>query len=130
MIAAAGLDRLGVGARIDQRIDPTLVTPAPAQGALAVQARESDASLLELLVVHDQPHIRLAVEAERRVLFATGGTCRAPVGWLASSTGIASRSSPAASTATDRTSASNPLTATVGRRWRSLKLPAGGWRAR
>ena len=84
VIAAAGLDRLGRGARIDQRIDPKLVTPAPAQGALAVQARRSDVALLELLGSLDQPDIRLAVEAERGVLSATGGTCRAPVGALAS----------------------------------------------
>ncbi len=84
VIAAAGLDRLGRGDRIDQRFDPTLVTPAPAQGALAIQARRSDAARLEALAAHDQPDIRLAVDAERRVLSATGGTCRAPVGALAS----------------------------------------------
>lgn len=84
VIAAAGLDRLGRGDRVDQRIDPRLVTPAPAQGALAIQARRSDNALLELLAVHDQPDIRLAVEVERRVLLAIGGTCRAPVGALAS----------------------------------------------
>jgi hydroxymethylbilane synthase len=80
VIAAAGLDRLGHGARIDQRIDPTFVTPAPGQGALAIQARRNDAALREVLAKHDQPDIRLAVEAERAVLAATGGTCRAPVG--------------------------------------------------
>ena len=84
VIAAAGLDRLGRGARIDQRIDPGLVTPAPGQGALAIQARRSDTSVLEVLAAHDELDIRLAVEAERLVLSATGGTCRAPVGAVAS----------------------------------------------
>lgn len=84
VIAAAGLDRLGLEARIDQRIDPMVVPPAPGQGALAVQARRSDVRLLVALSGHDQPDVRLAVEAERRVLEATGGTCRAPVGALAS----------------------------------------------
>jgi hydroxymethylbilane synthase len=84
VIAAAGLDRLGRGARIDQRIEPIQVPPAPAQGALAVQARRSDRALLEILGALDRPDVRLAVEAERRVLGATGGTCRAPVGALAS----------------------------------------------
>lgn len=84
VIAAAGLDRLGRGTRVDQRIDPVLVTPAPAQGALAIQVRRSDAPLLAVLSGFDQPDIRIAVEAERRVLSATGGTCRAPVGALAS----------------------------------------------
>jgi hydroxymethylbilane synthase len=83
VIAAAGLDRLGRGDRIDQRLDPTLVTPAPAQGALAIQVRRSAGALLDLLAANDEPDIRLAVQAERRVLHATGGTCRAPVGALA-----------------------------------------------
>ena len=84
VIAAAGLDRLGRSDRIDERIDPAAVPPAPAQGALAIQARRSDDALLEALAALDQPDVRLAVEAERRVLSATGGTCRAPVGALAS----------------------------------------------
>jgi hydroxymethylbilane synthase len=83
VIATAGLDRLGRGDRIDQRIEPNVVTPAPAQGALAVQARTSDTRLAELLAAQDDADVRLAVEAERRVLLATGGTCRAPVGALA-----------------------------------------------
>ena len=84
VVAAAGLDRLGRGTRIDQRIDPGVLTPAPAQGALAIQARRSDSSLRDALAALDQPEIRLAVEAERTVLSATGGTCRAPVGALGS----------------------------------------------
>ncbi len=83
VIAAAGLDRLGRGDRIDQRIDLMVVPPAPGQGALAIQARRSDARLLVALAGHDRTDVRLAVEAERRVLEATGGTCRAPVGALA-----------------------------------------------
>ena len=83
VIAAAGLDRLGRGARIDQRIDAKVVTPAPAQGALAVQARRADGARLGLLAGFDVPAIRLAVEAERHVLSATGGSCRAPVGAMA-----------------------------------------------
>ena len=83
VIAAAGLDRLGRGSRVDQRIDPTLITPAPGQGALAIQARRSDTALVEVLGAHDRSDIRLAVVAERRVLLATGGMCRAPVGALA-----------------------------------------------
>jgi len=83
VIAAAGVDRLGRGERIDQRLDPNVMPPAPAQGALAIQARRADAELLAVLASHDHPDVRLAVDAERRVLTATGGTCRAPVGALA-----------------------------------------------
>jgi hydroxymethylbilane synthase len=83
ILAAAGIDRLGRDERIDQRIDPDVVAPAPAQGALAVQSRRGDEALLEVLSTYDVPSIRLAVETEREVLRATGGTCRAPVGALA-----------------------------------------------
>jgi len=83
VIAAAGVDRLGNGQRIDERLDPNVMPPAPAQGALAIQARRADAELLAVLASHDHPDVRLAVDAERRVLTATGGTCRAPVGALA-----------------------------------------------
>jgi hydroxymethylbilane synthase len=84
VLAAAGIDRLGRSERIDQRLDQELIVPAPAQGALAVQARRQDADLLRVLATLDQRSIRLAVEIEREVLKATGGTCRAPVGALAS----------------------------------------------
>jgi len=87
VIATAGLDRLGRGARIDQRIDPKVITPAPAQGALAIQARRTDGALLEALEKLDEQDVRLAVEPERRVLSATGGTCRAAVAALASMEG-------------------------------------------
>ncbi len=51
-----------------------------------VQVRRDDARILELVSGIDDDDIRLAVEAEREVLRATGGTCRAPVGALASVT--------------------------------------------
>jgi hydroxymethylbilane synthase len=83
VLAAAGIDRLGLSERIDQRLEPELIAPAPAQGALAVQARRHDLELLRVLAAFDLPSVRLAVETEREVLKATGGTCRAPVGALA-----------------------------------------------
>ena len=83
VLAAAGIERLGRQARIDQRFEPDVIAPAPGQGALAVQVRRGDARLLELVSAIDDADIRLAVEAEREVLRTTGGTCRAPVGALA-----------------------------------------------
>jgi len=84
LLAAAGIDRLGRQERIDERLDPEVVAPAPGQGALAVQVRRADARLVQAVSAIDDDDIRLAVEAEREVLRATGGTCRAPVGALAS----------------------------------------------
>lgn len=87
VLAAAGIDRLGRSERIDQRLDPELITPAPGQGALAIQARRSDIDLLQLLASYTLESVRLAVESEREVLRATGGTCRSPVGALAATNG-------------------------------------------
>lgn len=87
VLAAAGLDRLGGGDRIDQRLDPELMAPAPAQGALAIQARLADRELREVLAGLDDRTVRLSVDAERAVLEATGGTCRAPVGALGTASG-------------------------------------------
>jgi hydroxymethylbilane synthase len=83
VVAAAGLDRLGYGNRIAMRIDPESMPPAPAQGALAVQARRADEEVLEVLRALDDDAIRIAVVAERAILKAMGGGCRAPVGALA-----------------------------------------------
>jgi hydroxymethylbilane synthase len=87
VLAAAGIDRLGKQARIDERFEPEVLAPAPGQGALAVQVRRGDARLMELVSAIDDGDIRLAVETERDVLRTTGGTCRAPVGALASVVG-------------------------------------------
>ena len=87
VLAAAGIDRLGMQSRINVRFEPDVVAPAPGQGALAVQVRRSDARLMELISAIDDGDVRLAVEAERAVLRTTGGTCRAPVGALASISG-------------------------------------------
>jgi hydroxymethylbilane synthase len=83
VVAAAGLDRLGFGSRIATRIDPESMPPAPAQGALAVQARREDQEVLAVLRSLDDGAIRIAVVAERALLKAMGGGCRAPVGALA-----------------------------------------------
>ena len=83
VVAAAGVDRLGFGERIDRRLEAAIVAPAPAQGALAIQAHRAGAGLVRVLREIDAPDIRFAVEVEREVLRATGGTCRAPVGALA-----------------------------------------------
>jgi hydroxymethylbilane synthase len=87
VLAAAGIDRLGKQARIDERFEPDVLAPAPGQGALAVQVRRGDIGLMALVSAIDDGDIRLAVETERDVLRATGGTCRAPVGALASVVG-------------------------------------------
>jgi hydroxymethylbilane synthase len=86
VLACAGLDRMGLSDRIAERLEPEVVPPAPGQGAIAVQIRRDDARMLELVAAIDDRPTRLAVEAERAFLSASGGGCRAPIGALATIT--------------------------------------------
>ena len=83
VLACAGLDRLGLGDRIAERLAPDVVPPAPGQGALAVQVRRDDPRMVALAAAIDDQPTRSAVEAERAFLAAAGGGCRAPIGALA-----------------------------------------------
>jgi hydroxymethylbilane synthase len=83
ILAAAGLSRIGRAELITERIDPALVLPAPAQGALAVECRGDDDELIALLAQIDDTRTRTAVETERAFLAALGAGCTAPVGALA-----------------------------------------------
>jgi len=80
VLACAGLDRLGRGSRIAERIDAERMPPAPGQGALALQVRTDDERMLALGASLDDRTTRVAVEAERELLRAAGGGCRAPIG--------------------------------------------------
>jgi hydroxymethylbilane synthase len=82
VLAVAGLVRLGHGDRARCVLDPAVLPPAPAQGALAVQCRADDGRLRAALAAVDHPATRRCVEAEREVLDRTGGGCRAPLGAL------------------------------------------------
>jgi hydroxymethylbilane synthase len=84
LLAAAGLNRLGLGDRIAGFIDPRLCPPAPGQGALAIPTREADADAPWLAALRHRP-TALAVAAERGALAALDGSCRTAVGayaWL------------------------------------------------
>lgn len=82
MLAAAGLDRLRIDVPDHSRLPFEQVLPAPAQGALAVQVRESDAELRAALASVEHEPTRIAVEAERMLLRRIGGGCLAPLGTL------------------------------------------------
>jgi hydroxymethylbilane synthase len=82
LLAAAGLDRLDrpdVGHAIP--IDTML--PAPAQGAVGIEARADDADTLALLAAIDHRDTHDCVLAERAFLAALGADCHSPVGALA-----------------------------------------------
>jgi len=83
VLAAAGLARLGRIGEATELLDPMLMLPAPAQGALAVECRTGDAALLERLADLDHAATHAAVRAERALLAALEAGCSAPVGALA-----------------------------------------------
>jgi hydroxymethylbilane synthase len=79
VLARAGLARLGRLEEITETLDPLQVLPAPAQGALAVECRTSDARTRELLGRLEDPVARACVVAERATLAALEAGCSAPV---------------------------------------------------
>lgn len=82
LLAAAGLERLGIDVSAGARLPLDSVLPAPAQAALAIQVRRDDASVLACVQGVDHAPTRVAVEAERSLLRAIGGGCLAPLGAL------------------------------------------------
>jgi hydroxymethylbilane synthase len=76
VLAACGLDRLGLSHEIGHRFDPDELLPEAAQGALALQVRVGEE---ELVSGSDFPETRRRVEAERACVAAVGGGCLAPV---------------------------------------------------
>jgi len=75
VLAACGLDRLGLGSVIGLRLDPADVLPEAGQGALALQVRSGEEGLVARL---DDAETRRRVEAERACVAAIGGGCLAP----------------------------------------------------
>jgi hydroxymethylbilane synthase len=76
MLAAAGLDRLGLGSEIGRRFDAEELVPEAGQGAVALQVRAGDEGLVAAL---DDEETRRRVEAERACVVRIGGGCLAPV---------------------------------------------------
>ncbi len=86
LLAAAGLDRLGLGdIGVDQPLDDFL--PAASQGAIGIECRADDRAMLALVAAVDCAATRAAVMAERAFLEALGGTCHSPVAAHAAAAG-------------------------------------------
>jgi hydroxymethylbilane synthase len=79
ILACAGLDRLGLGARIRARLAPPTWLPAVAQGAIAVECRTGDAATAALLApLNDAATVR-CVTAERAMNLRLHGSCTVPI---------------------------------------------------
>jgi len=79
LLACAGLDRLGRGTRIRERISPGLLLPAIGQGAMGIECREHDApTRARIGVLHDEPSA-VCVGAERAMNARLEGGCQVPI---------------------------------------------------
>jgi hydroxymethylbilane synthase len=87
VVAAAALDRLGLADRIAQRLEPSVMLPQVAQGALAVECRADATDLIARLQAIDDLAAHAAVDAERVFLAQLGGGCNLPCGALAAAKG-------------------------------------------
>jgi hydroxymethylbilane synthase len=76
VLAACGLDRLALAGEIGLRFGPDVMLPEAAQGALALQVRAGEETLV---AAADHVETRRRVEAERATVAAVGGGCLAPV---------------------------------------------------
>jgi hydroxymethylbilane synthase len=76
ILAAAGLDRLGLAAEIGRRFEPAEMLPEAGQGAVALQVRAGEEDLVAAL---DDAETRRRVRAERACVARIGGGCLAPI---------------------------------------------------
>jgi hydroxymethylbilane synthase len=86
VLAAAGLRRLGLGARVSWTLASGTCVPAPGQGIVAIETRKDDLVRRIIETIDDQ-EARTAFTAERAVIETLGGGCQTPIGALASPAG-------------------------------------------
>ncbi|MGQ0796733.1 MAG: hydroxymethylbilane synthase, partial [Methanobacteriota archaeon] len=83
VVAAAGVERLKIRGWPAEPLPPDVMTPAPGQGALALEARADDGTVLGILASADDPAARTATQAERALSVLVGADCNVPFGALA-----------------------------------------------
>ncbi len=86
-LALAGLTRLGLTHHVTSLLDSSQMPPAPSQGALALTCRADDTATRDVLAKISVTTSEIAVAAERGFLEALDGSCRTPIGALATITG-------------------------------------------
>ena len=80
ILAAAGVQRLGLEKHVRSRISADVMCPAVGQGALAIESRRADAHTHALLAFLNDADTRAAIECERALLGSLGGGCQVPIG--------------------------------------------------
>jgi hydroxymethylbilane synthase len=79
ILAAAGLERLGLVDQSVEYLDRSIMLPAVGQGALAIETRSGDAETIALIQRLDDAVTRVAVTAERAFLRRVSGGCQVPI---------------------------------------------------
>ena len=87
VLAAAGLKRLGLGARIRATFEPAEMLPAAGQGALGIEVRSDRQDVMDALAPLSHASTWLTVSAERAVSRTMGGSCSMPLAAFATLTG-------------------------------------------
>lgn len=87
ILAAAGLNRLGMSSRATGYFSAKEMLPAVGQGALGIELRKDDAELLAGLSFLNDEKTTVAVAAERAFLYRLEGGCQVPIGAFAEVTG-------------------------------------------
>lgn len=82
VLAVAGLNRLGMGNIIQNYLDPAVMLPAVAQGAVGIEVRQDDFAVQKLLSAVHCPITELQVTAERAFLGIMDGSCKTPLAAL------------------------------------------------
>ena len=80
ILAAAGLERIGLGAHISAYLSVQEMVPAAGQGAIGIEARVDDNRVRALLAAINDAETMRCVQLERRILAALGGDCKTPIG--------------------------------------------------
>ncbi len=83
ILAAAGLERLGLAGRIRERISPEISLPAVGQGAIGIESRRHDAAVTRLIQPLNHAATSICVQAERALNRRLNGGCQVPIAGFA-----------------------------------------------
>jgi hydroxymethylbilane synthase len=87
ILATAGLERLGLGARIRERLAPERMLPAVGQGVIGIECKTADTRISDLIGALEHPATRHCLAAERAFAGRLGGSCQSPIAGFAELSG-------------------------------------------
>ncbi|MBX3704361.1 MAG: hydroxymethylbilane synthase [Steroidobacteraceae bacterium] len=79
VLAMAGLERLGLAARVRERLSPRQMLPAVGQGVIGIECRVADSRIRDLLAPLEHAPTRTRLDAERAFAARLGGSCQSPI---------------------------------------------------